>query len=265
MELGGKEATDSVFHIPEGYFKAFPEQMTAIIRTMNADTVLSLPVSKSGPYDLPEGYFDHLSGQVLTLARENKAITEDSRHPWADDTRHNPYQVPEDYFTGFAQQLMAKISGEDETVTEEIAHLSPLLAGLQKAQPFALPKGYFNGEAFSRQVQEQQEQNRIVEHPSVRSIKWARWAAAAAVIAIFVLGGLHYLVPGTPMTEKASFQKALAQIPEQSIREWLSNNMDEFDVNSLGGSVSNIKTVSSPSLNGISEQEIRDYLENEVW
>jgi hypothetical protein len=261
-DFGGHEATDPIFHTPEGYFRDFPDQMTAIIKGMTAETSLSLPLPKEIPFEVPQGYFDQFCDQLLVHTRAMNAVTEQGHCAWSEIKCETPYNVPDGYFARFEEALFHKIFEEEKPVGEEIESLSPLLAGLKKEQPFAIPKGYFNSEAFAQQVQ--QPETRVVEHPSVRSIKWARWAAAAAVIAIFALGGLHYLVPSGTTADEPSFQRALAQIPEQNIREWLSINMDESDVNSLAGSIStNITNLPSSNLNGVSEKAIRDYLESE--
>jgi len=263
-DFGAHEATDPIFHTPENYFRDFPDQMTAIIKTMTADTLCAIPASKEGPFEVPQGYFDQFCNQIVAQTRAVSAITEQGQYAWSDTGRDAPFSVPENYFNTFEQQLFHKIFKEEKPVAEEIESLSPLLAGLKKEQPFAVPKGYFNSDAFTQQVQQQELEARVVAHPSVRSIKWARWAAAAAVIAIFALGGLHYLIPTGTTADNPSFQKALAQIPEKNIRDWLSVNMDESDINSLGGSITNITTIPSSSLNGVSEKAIQDYLESEV-
>ncbi len=60
----------------------------------------------------------------------------------ANDT---PYSVPEGYFEGLAAAVLAKIKGEGAvTASEEIAQLSPLLAGISKKTPYSVPEDYFN-------------------------------------------------------------------------------------------------------------------------
>jgi hypothetical protein len=72
------------------------------------------------------------------------------------------YSVPEGYFEGFAEKLMSRIkapqgavplggtllSGQDptgeQTAREELAQLSPLLAGIDKKMPLQVPEGYFD-------------------------------------------------------------------------------------------------------------------------
>jgi hypothetical protein len=64
-----------------------------------------------------------------------------------------PYSIPKGYFADFTDILLRRIRIEMEVISEpqagqEIADLSPLLAGLQKNNPYKLPEGYFE----SRQI-----------------------------------------------------------------------------------------------------------------
>ncbi len=266
-DFGNETNTIDMFHIPEGYFQQFPEEMTAIVKAMNiADVSLNITAGKEGPFIVPDGYFSQFAENTLLSIKAIEHTAHSTNYSWQDAEKKNAYSIPEGYFAQFETQLFHKIFEQETAVSEEIETLSPLLAGLKKEQPFSLPTGYFNSDAFARQVQEQQPQVKAIEHPAVRSIKWARWAAAAAVIAIFMLGGLHYFNPSANISKEASFERALAQIPDENIKEWLSNHMDEADINNLGGSVANLKTISTkPSLNNFSEKEIKDYLETELW
>src|SRR5215213_6950299 len=55
------------------------------------------------------------------------------------------YSVPQGYFDRFAGLMLQKIRAEQAvSALEEIASLSPLLAGLSKKMPFAVPEGYFS-------------------------------------------------------------------------------------------------------------------------
>lgn len=59
-------------------------------------------------------------------------------------TDQNPFAVPEGYFEGLAASVMSKIKGEQQpSASQEIAELSPLLAGISRSMPYALPSGYF--------------------------------------------------------------------------------------------------------------------------
>lgn len=256
----------NVFHVPEHYFGQFPGQMMDIIQHMNDETSFGITVDKSGPFAVPSNYFDDLSHQITLKIKAMDNIVHQGEYVWPDKEKKTPFAVPQDYFATFENQLLNRISKEEVNVQHEIESISPLLAGLKHEKTFTVPENYFNTDVFTQQVKEQEVKAKVIQHPAVKSITWARWAAAAAVLAIFTFGGFHYLVPSSEVSSEPSFEQSLAKIPDNKIQEWLSNNMDEADINNLGGSIANIKTITtSHTLNSFSEKEIQDYLETEVW
>ena len=58
-----------------------------------------------------------------------------------------PYSVPAGYFDGFIESLMDRIHlesvGFTATSEQEIIEISPLLAGIQKKNPYQVPIGFF--------------------------------------------------------------------------------------------------------------------------
>lgn len=257
---------ENVFHVPENYFGQFPGQMMDIIRQMNSEALFDITADKSGPFEVPSNYFDGLSHEIMLKIKAMDNIVHQGEYVWQDEEKKVPFAIPEDYFATFESQLLNRISNEEVGVQHEIESISPLLAGLKHEKTFTVPENYFNTEVFTQQIKEQEVKAKVIQHPAVKSITWARWAAAAAVMAIFTFGGFHYLVPSNEVSSGPSFEQSLAKIPDNRIQEWLSNNMDEADINNLGGSIANIKTITtSHTLNNFSEKEIQDYLETEVW
>lgn len=61
----------------------------------------------------------------------------------ASNASGTPFSVPEGYFEGLANAVLAKIKGDQVvSASEEIAQLSPLLAGISKL-PYSVPENYF--------------------------------------------------------------------------------------------------------------------------
>lgn len=259
-------SADTIFDIPQGYFRQFPDQMMSVIQHMNEETSFDIAVEKDGPYSIPAQYFEQLSHELLLKVEAMDAVVHEGQYSWQDENRANPFALPDGYFTHFEKQVFSRIFQEEEPAKDEIDSLSPLLAGLSQQKTFHVPENYFEQTTFGRQPEQQEVQTKVLQHPSVKSIKWARWAAAAAVLAIFTLGGFHYLLPSTQISGGSSFEQSLAKIPDARIKEWLSNNMDESDINNLGGSLANISSITTThSLKSFSEEEIKDYLETETW
>ena len=57
----------------------------------------------------------------------------------------NAFSVPEGYFDGLANSILAKIKEEmPVSASEEITGLSPLLAGISRKLPYSIPENYFS-------------------------------------------------------------------------------------------------------------------------
>jgi hypothetical protein len=138
----------------------------------------------------------------------------------------NPFSVPEGYFEGLASSILAKIKGEAPlSAGEEIAQLSPLLAGISRQLPYSVPEGYFqsNVDGLKAFTSEDEESlvlsflnkdmpyevpmgyfanlpGQILEKVSAKGAKvvhlgarkWMRYAVAAAVTGIIAISGFFY-------------------------------------------------------------------------
>lgn len=137
----------------------------------------------------------------------------------------NPYAVPQGYFEGLAELMLARVKSDHISAEEEINSLSPLLAGLSRKMPFELPSNYFDETAgnlgavtkeeeeslvlsfiskempyqvpsgyfanFPEQVLEKLNSRKTRVVPVMRS-RWMRMAAAAMVAGIIALSGIFY-------------------------------------------------------------------------
>lgn len=77
------------------------------------------------------------------------------------DPNGTPFSVPEGYFDGLAASILAKVKSEggNLSASEEIAQISPLLAGISRNTPYSLPENYFQSNieslpAFTSQTEE---------------------------------------------------------------------------------------------------------------
>ena len=102
-------------------------------------SALSELVSRIGrqtPYGVPAGYFDQFPALMMGRIASRSAT----------------FSVPEGYFDGFAACVLSKImSGTaantpvlGETVSAELARLSPTLSRISRETPYKLPEGYFD-------------------------------------------------------------------------------------------------------------------------
>lgn len=141
------------------------------------------------------------------------------------NSNNTPYSIPEGYFEGLAASVLAKVKGEASvSASEEIAQLSPLLAGIPRKLPYSVPEDYFQSnieglEAFTSEKEESLvlsfiEKDMPYEVPvgyfanvpeqvlqkvsgSAKVVpmtrrKWMRLAVAAMVTGIMAISGIVY-------------------------------------------------------------------------
>ncbi len=261
----------TLFQVPEDYFISFPEQVVENIRLASA-TPPVLPRVEEDTLAVPVGYFFDFPGKLMDKIREMDVVVHHNTLPWTDQLKTTPYRVPLNYFENFCSNLLKIIKGASESeevpadAVTEIGQLSPLLAELRKEQPFSVPDGYFGDTRHSDYLTTKSNKKRVLEFQSLKSIKWARWMAAASVLFIFSIGGWHFFIENQSLNKTGGFEEALARIPDAKIKEWLSNNLDEEDINSLDVNIVDIRSNGQiKSLNSLSSGQLDDYLKNEAW
>lgn len=260
--FGTPEFNVATLQAPENYFRHFPEEMTAIIKMMNSEAVLPDSLKAEQAYAVPDNYFAQLPESLLARVKAADLVIHEGVYSWDNAARINPYDLPQNYFAAFEAALFDRVFQPALSADAELEQLSPLLAGLKQQQVFDVPAGYFQTEVTAHKAPVVP---KVIEHPSTKSIKWARWAAAAAVLFIFSLGAFRMFGPEAANT-KPTFQQSLARIPSDSIREWLSTNMDEEDINNMGSSITGMNVLNTNMvLKGFTDKEIEQYIEAEVW
>jgi hypothetical protein len=167
------------------------------------------------------------------------------------DSNGKIYSVPEGYFEGLAASVLAKIKGETTVSSqEEIAQLSPLLAGISHSMPYFVPQDYFqsNIEGLKAFTSESEESlvlsfvdkqmpyevprgyfanfpEQVLEQVTVQKgakivpfakRKWVRLAAAAMVAGIITLSGIVYF---TNRGSRATTDPVAAELKKASTKE----------------------------------------------
>lgn len=244
----------SAFQVPDHYFSDFPEKIIALIHAEAETEQITRQFTPDMPYSVPESYFKTFINQLLARLSGEES---DAGLPLTllDTTglKRLPYGIPEHYFQDLDKQLLAKIQ---DNAGKETEFLSPLVAGLRDKPTFEVPAGYF-----------ERPKAKILTFTKTaeQSIKWTRWAAAAAIIFIFSLGGWKFLNTSGSIDSKADFQQVLAQIPDADIQEYLNYTLNDYETLALSKKTYTQDPVTQKMFEGISDQEIKEYLEYNVY
>jgi|GEM_PF-883054 len=264
---------DTLFHIPDHYF----EHLAGIVleKAKAADKIIlhremPWPAQKQLPYDLPPGYFEQLPDIIMQHIREdNLAPGEElqQKGSFLPDLRAAfPMEAPEGYFEALPEQIMEHIRNH---AGQEEPELSPLLAGLKNKLPFTVPEGYFNqsGQTIpAEELHHRQKKNRT------------GWAIAAGVALLVTLTGWLFfnrqevsevqqtIAASGTATGTVELNRQLAQVSNEDIQLYIENHIDEFDENSLANAFLQKGTSYDwkDALQGVSNQEIEDYLEGNL-
>lgn len=209
------------------------------------------------------------------------------------DTGKNPYSIPEGYFDGLAASVLAKVKGEAPvSASEEIAQLSPLLAGISRSLPYSAPDNFFQSnieglKAFTSENEEslvlsfiskempyevpvgyfanvpEQVLEKISDRAKVVSLpgrKWMRLAVAAAVTGIIAVSGIFYFNNhggGASTTDPVvAVKKASTQELNDFIKTAVTDDKAQITVQNTAP-----KTEAKKIFADISDKELNDFLD----
>ena len=129
-------------------------------------------------YQVPEGYFDNLSNLMLfKISAEEDA--EKFKLP-------GTYEVNREYFESFPAKMLRIVQkGEETSVSEELATLSPLLSSIKRETPYTVNEDYFKN---LNSLPANKQEAKVVSFYKPKS--WLRYAAAALIIGIIGLSGI---------------------------------------------------------------------------
>jgi hypothetical protein len=134
-------------------------------------------VPKVNPYMVPAGYFDHVTDTIMDEIVCNELL---------NSNLNITYSVPDQYFDGLAQNILAKIAVEAE---DELALVAPVLHSVGKKNVYSVPTGFFTQE-IAIPHQEEGQGGKLVTLKGYR--RFIQYAAAAMVAGILVSGAFLY-------------------------------------------------------------------------
>lgn len=199
-------------------------------------------MSKSMPFAVPKHYFNELS-ENLNLLIADKDLVE----PVFGFTKKMPFSgVPEAYFEGLSQQILAKVK------TEQVVDWP-------KENPYFVPQGYFeNLPNTILAAVKSSEKRKNVTPKRIPLYRTVQLAASMALIFFVGLGVFR-------MNDQRNSTDLFGQISQAEIAEYVNSNIDDFDTDLVLNGLAFDKVI--PEQNNItdalSNDEIKDYLNEE--
>jgi len=196
-------------------------------------------MSRKMPYYLPESYFEELDATILSIVTEAKP-----EMPFF--SKEMPFSVPQGYFEGLPGNVMANIT----------------LNELRKENSLYVPQGYFETlpDQILNKIKEQpiKKKTKVISFSHTMLWQQLRLGAAAVLLIGIGLGMYKYNVDKRTL----NIDKALSQIPEYAINDYVSQHVDDVDAELILGTVENDPKASAKQLN---EDEIIQYLNETGW
>jgi len=169
-----------------------------------------------------------------------------------------PFTIPDGYFEGFAASVLVRIKTDQLSASEEIAQLSPFLAGISRSMPFEVPHDYFQTnievlpaitseeeslvlsfidkgmpyevpKGYFANLPEQALEKAEATRPKVvrmNARKWVRMAVAAMIAGIITVSGITYF--NGSKTPKASTSSSVA-VKEDLKKDLKTVSTEELD------------------------------------
>lgn len=209
---------------------------TDIVKELEALSPVVAQINAVVPYQVPEVYFETLS--TVVMARIAAGGNEENSLLQVAG-KAMPQDVPAGYFDSLADNILTKLKAGSNhlAVADELQELSPVLAGISKANVYEAPAGYFDTitTAITAQLQPQA---KVVSLPVVR--KWMRYAAAAVVLTMLAFG-INYTLQqnsnaatiASKIKTEAQFNQQLAGVSDEAIIAYLQLTADTKDVESI--------------------------------
>jgi hypothetical protein len=199
------------------------------------------------PYQVPEVYFETLSSVIMARiaagGQEENSLLQVAG-------KQMPQDIPVGYFDTLSENILDKIKAQPtQTATDELAVLSPLLAGISKTNVYEVPAGYFD--SFADTVTTQvKEETKVV---SLFSRKLIIRYAAAAVVFTMIAFGINMMMKQSwdtsgadlaqvePIKNQKQFNKELTGLSDDAIVNYLQLTADTKDIDKINESIDQTK------------------------
>lgn len=212
---------------------------------------ISLAVANLEPinlYTVPAGYFETLAdvikARVIAIGNENEgsAVIEAAG-------KRMPLDVPVGYFDTLSDTILAKLKKQEEqTATEELNEISPLLLSLSKTDVYSVPDGYF--ESVSDKQLLLITENKQAKVVSIfKQVSWMRYAAAASVFVMLAFGINFFFTKANPKldsyvklglknyTSDQQINTGITTIKEADLVSYLQMTADSKDAETIASLV----------------------------
>lgn len=230
-----------------------------------SEVVANLP--KGNTYAVPPSFFDAFPDSVMARIRLGEK----------SGGRSIPFEVPQGYFDTLASNIMQRIRQQEQSVTEELNELAPILNSISKQPVYKVPEGYF--ESLELTVPARVAPAKVVGMN--RPKRLLQYAVAACTAAVLMVGAYLYtsnngnsndgsdgqVATATPISydsaKDMNVTAALASVNEQEIDQYLTENPTfGYGINAVLTTPEEVDV--QQNIKTASDEELKQYLEETV-
>lgn len=204
-------------------------------------------MSSKMPYTVPAGYFEELTSYTQESIRATK-----EKEPVTSWGKEMPFHVHEGYFSSLPVIIKATIIAEEQK------------SQLSKDPGFSTPEGYF--EHLPKQILaavKASEEKQLTKRIPLGVNIWKNIRFAAAAVLLLSIGFGSYKVLQNDKSYDA--EKALAQVSDNTINQYVQQHIDEFDSESIENVVASNTNISGLATGTLSDEDIILYLDEAGW
>jgi hypothetical protein len=188
-------------------------------------------MEKVNVFTVPEGYFEGLSGSILSAATESHSSI------LGDLSKENTGKVPTGYFEDLPALILNRVKMQENiTAPDELQALSPMLFSIKDINVFDVPRGYFNALSGDIVNRVQPRQTKVVVMHR-RTMGFMRYAVAAAFTGVMALGVFKFtntdLASGGGNAWTMNVDNELDKVSSDDIIKYLETNGEGVDALSV--------------------------------
>ena len=221
-----------------------------ILEELNSISPLLAGIEKKNVFSVPEGYFDMLL--INTFKKIGNNI----------EGKTDKLTVPEGYFENLSTSILNKIKEVNESPSDELRKLSPMLYSIQNENVFEVPAGYFRNLEYDI-LDKVKPQTKVVEMKRRDSI----WKYAAAAVVTGVIGLSSLMMYNTqrstqPNEASTSINAAIEKLSDEEIINYLEKTGTDVDNEALASGI-DANTLPESTDYMLDEETLDTYLESD--
>jgi hypothetical protein len=238
-----------------------------ILYELNEISAVVANIAVDNVYQLPQGYFENFSANMLLKVKELDAaesLDETNLLSPMLSALKNTFTVPDGYFAGLPEEITIGANAI-EFVNEELENLSPVMLSVKSSNVYTLPQGYFDSLPSNMlQIAKAQTPAKVVSISFAKKIR--RYAAAAAIAGIITISGWWYVQHSAATTKSngaaAKVEQEIKTFNDEEIEQYINNTQTNYNsvaiiTNAEEMSTDNIKDM----IADIPDDELQQYLE----